>query len=70
MRTSDIMAQALLPIIATMINEENIQLFGDKLFDLVEQAVASTSTPWDDALVLPLIMQFRKALNIPDLPDA
>ena len=56
-------------LIEELLSEDNVQVTGDKLFDLFEELVAKSETTIDDAIVLPIIAQMRKALNIPDLPD-
>ena len=53
-------------IVAELLKPENIQTYGDKLFDFVEDAVVNSETTIDDALVLPMVKQLRTVLNIPD----
>ena len=53
-------------IIVELLSQENIQNYGDKLFDFIEEAVANSKTTLDDALVLPIIAQLRQSLNIDD----
>ena len=68
-----LLLQIALPIIQKVIEElmspENIQKYGDRLFDFVEDAVKDSKTTIDDTLVLPLLETLRKSLNIPDLPE-
>jgi len=68
-----LLLQIALPIIQKVIEElmspENIQKYGDRLFDFVEDAVRDSKTTIDDTLVLPLLETLRKSLNIPDLPE-
>lgn len=52
-------------MIQEMITEENIKIYGDKLFDLIEEFVIDSKTKIDDATILPLIKAAREALNIP-----
>lgn len=60
----------LLPIIMGMLEDlltmGNLQKYGDKLFDFIEDAVADSETKIDDATVLPVIKMLRRTLNIPD----
>lgn len=56
----------IMNIIKDLLNPENIKLYGDKLFDFVEDAVASSETTIDDATVLPIVKALRSGLNIPD----
>lgn len=59
-----------LPIVMKVIEEllkpENIQKYGDKFFDFVEDAVESSSTTIDDKTVLPIVRALRVGMNIPD----
>ena len=56
----------IMQIVEQLLSPENIIKYGDKLFDFVEDAVASSETTIDDKMVLPLITALRQALNIPD----
>ncbi len=53
--------------VADMLTKENVQLYGDKLFDLIEDFVKDSDTQIDDVVVLPVVSKFRKLLDIPDL---
>ena len=53
-------------VIAELLKAENIQVYGDRLFDFVEEAVANSKTTIDDVTVLPVIAALRAGLNIPD----
>jgi hypothetical protein len=55
----------IMQIIEKLLSEENIKLYGDKLFDFIESAVKSSKTDIDDMTVLPLIKALRLALDIP-----
>ncbi len=55
--------------IAKMLTKENIQIYGDKVFDLIEEFVADSKTTIDDTLVLPAIVKLRVLMDIPDFPD-
>ena len=56
----------IMQIIEKLLSAENIKLYGDKLFDFIEHAVASSETTIDDMTILPLIKALRNALDIPD----
>lgn len=56
----------LMGFVEEMLKPENIQTYGDKLFDFVEDAVVASETTFDDMTVLPLIKSLRVGLNIPD----
>ena len=56
----------IMGIIEDLLKPENIKTYGDKLFDMIEDAVASSENTIDDATVLPLIRALRIGLNIPD----
>jgi hypothetical protein len=59
--------KALIPILQRLL-KENYQLYGDKLFDLIEEAIADSKTTLDDKF-LPVIKTLRALMNIPDFPD-
>jgi hypothetical protein len=65
-----VLEQVMGMVIGAVLTEENVQKYGDKLFDLIEDVVADSKTPIDDALVLPVVRGARFALNIPDRPDS
>ena len=56
----------LMGVIGKLLSPENIALYGDRLFDLLEEAVKDSETTVDDAMVLPVIKALRLGLNIPD----
>ena len=56
----------VMKVIEELLNPENIQKYGDKLFDFIEDAVKSSSTTIDDKTVLPVIRALRIGMNIPD----
>ena len=66
----DFILKMAIPIIMQLVEQllstENIQKYGDKLFDFIEAAVKSSDTTIDDMTVLPLIKALRIALSIPD----
>ena len=53
-------------IIKELLKPENIQTYGDKLFDVFEDMVADSKNTIDDRLALPVLEALRKGLNIPD----
>lgn len=57
----------LVPIILRLLGE-NYGLWGDKFFDLIENAIKDSKTTIDDKF-LPVIEKLRDLMNIPDLPD-
>jgi len=65
----DIIAKLLIPFIiqfvTRLLTEENMKKWGDRLFDLIEDAINDSETALDDNL-LPLIAHMRKVLDIPD----
>ena len=66
----DTLVKMVLPILMNVVEQllkpENIQRYGDKLFDFIEDAVESSDTTIDDITVLPIIKALRAGLNIPD----
>ena len=56
----------LMNVVEQLLKPENIQRYGDKLFDFIEDAVAYSETNIDDITVLPIIKALRAGLNIPD----
>jgi hypothetical protein len=66
--------QALLGLVLGYLTKEQLKEFADMAFDFVEDAVAKSENPYDDAVVLPIIKKIRDAFDIPDndddLPDA
>ena len=67
---TDIILKVLMPVLMGMLEEllspSNLQKYGDKLFDFLEQAIADSDTKIDDLTVLPVIKLLRTNLNIPD----
>ena len=55
----------LMQILGKLLSPENIMLYGDKFFDLIEDFVADSETTIDDILVLPMIKALRIGFNIP-----
>ncbi len=62
-----VIIKALVPIIQRLLSE-NYATWGDKFFDLIEEAIADSKTTIDDKF-LPIIQKLRELMNIPDLPD-
>jgi len=66
----DMILKVLMPLVMGMLQDllslENLQKYGDKLFDFLEDAIADSETKIDDITVLPIIKLVRATLNIPD----
>ena len=56
----------VMSIVGKLLSPENIKLYGDRFFDLIEDFVADSKTTIDDATVLPIVKALRIGLNIPD----
>ena len=57
---------AMLQALLAVCNEEMVKGFMDKGLDFLEDKIAASPTQWDDRMVLPIINQVRKVLDIPD----
>ena len=56
----------LLPTLMSLIPDDIMKVALDKLLDSIEDAIAKSSTPVDDALVLPVIAALRAKFKIAD----
>jgi hypothetical protein len=56
----------VIKILTDLMSPENLQKYGDKLFDYLEDLIKDTETDIDDKLALPVIQAIREAFNIPD----
>ena len=56
----------IMQIVGSILTPENIKLYGDKFFDLIEDFVKDSETTIDDVTILPIIKAIRLGLNIPD----
>ena len=56
----------LMPTLLALIPDDIMQRGLDALLDVVEDAIAKSSTPVDDALVLPVIAALRAKFKIAD----
>lgn len=56
----------LLPSLLSLIPDDIMERGVDALLDVIETAIATSPTPVDDALVLPLVAALRNKLNVPD----
>lgn len=68
---SVLITKVIMPILIPLIQKllkDNYKLWGDKFFDLIEDAIEDSETTLDDAL-LPVIKTVRILMGIPDLPD-
>ncbi len=65
-----IVQRVLLPFITDFITKlltrDNFAVWLDKLFDIVEEAIADSKTKTDDLVALPLLNQLRALMNVPD----
>lgn len=61
-----LMINALLPPLLALIPDDIMQQGLDQLLDVIEDQIARTATPIDDALLLPLITGLRRKLQVPD----
>ena len=58
--------QQLIATILIKLDEETIRDGFDRLLDIIEDAALRSDNQIDDAVVLPLAAQLRKALDVPD----
>lgn len=58
--------QVVSAVVSEIINTENKQKYGGRLFDFIEKVVTDSETKIDDATVLPVVKALRAALDIPD----
>ena len=56
----------LMPTLMSLIPDDIMQVAVDRLLDSIEEAIANSATPIDDALVLPVIAALRNKLRVPD----
>ena len=63
---TELMDIVIKAICKDMLTKENLQKYGDRLFDLIEDFVADTATRWDDRTVLPVVRKIREVVDIPD----
>ena len=56
----------MLPSLLSLIPDDIMERGVDALLDVIETAIATSATPVDDALVLPLVAALRNKLNVPD----
>jgi len=60
----------IMNFITTLLTEENWQIYGDKLLDLIEELAENSETKLDDRILLPIVAQIRVLANIPDGDDS
>ena len=60
------LVKQIVVMILSLLSKENAKSLLDKLFDAVEDWVASTPNTVDDAIILPLIAKAREILDVPD----
>ena len=51
-------------VVKEIVNTENKNKYGGRLFDFIEQVVKDSETKIDDATVLPVVKALRSALDI------
>jgi hypothetical protein len=56
----------LVPSLLALVPDDIMQQGLDALLDVVEDAIAKSSTPMDDAVVLPIIVALRAKFKIAD----
>lgn len=56
----------LVPSLLALVPDDIMQKGLDALLDVVEDAIAKSSTPMDDAVVLPIIAALRAKFKIAD----
>ena len=56
----------LVPTLLALVPDDIMQRGLDALLDVVEDAVAKSSTPVDDAVIMPIIAALRVKLQVPD----
>lgn len=56
----------LVPSLLALVPDDIMQQGLDALLDVVEDAIAKSSTPMDDAVVLPIIAALRAKFKIAD----
>lgn len=56
----------LVPTLLALVPDDIMQRGLDALLDVVEDAIAKSSTPMDDAVVLPIIVALRAKFKIAD----
>ena len=65
-----ILLKMFIPMVVDMITEmltkDKLDIYIDKLFDLIEDFVTNSESSIDDMIVLPVVQQLRSAFNVPD----
>ena len=56
----------LVPTLLALVPDDIMQRGLDALLDVVEDAVDKSSTPVDDAVIMPIIAALRVKLQVPD----
>ena len=57
---------AMLPTLMALIPDDIMQTALDALLDSIEDAIAKSTTPVDDAVILPILSALRVKLQVPD----
>lgn len=58
--------QQLVSALIIKLDEKTIKAGFDGLLDIIEDAVVKSENTMDDAIVLPICDQIRRALDVPD----
>ena len=58
------MIKLLIKALLSMLTEERLKEFADRLVDLIEDVVSKSDNKWDDAVILPLCALVRKTFDV------
>lgn len=61
-----LIVKSLVAAMAAKLTPEHVRSILDKAFDAIEEKVKDSATPWDDAIVLPIVKALRTSLDVPD----
>ena len=60
------MIKLLIKALLSMLTEERLREFADRLVDLIEDVVSKSDNKWDDAVILPLCALVCKTFDVED----
>lgn len=60
------MIKLLIKALLSMLTEERLKEFADRLVDLIEDVVSKSDNKWDDAVILPLCALVRETFDVED----
>ena len=66
MNMKAMLVQQLMGALILFLNPEVLKKAMDSLLDIIEESVTRSETQLDDAVVLGICAQVRKAFNVPD----